>query len=127
MTISLKIKGFDNSSTRFVLSNFKTGAIVDTFFYDEKIQFQLPPGSAGDGVLKEFKIQDLVFQDTFLVVGFDAGQPCSPAAPAEISILNIKIECRDNGTPNDPTDDKLVFWLTPNIFNPPVSTATPFA
>ena len=123
LTISLKIKGFDNSSTRFVLSNFKTGAVVDTFFYDEKIQFQLPPGSAGDGVLKEFKIQDLVFQDTFLVVGFDAGQPCSPAAPAEISILNIQIECRDNGTPNDPTDDKLVFWLTPNIFNPPVSTA----
>jgi hypothetical protein len=122
LTISLKIKGFDNSSTRFVLSNFKTGAVVDTFIYDEKIELQLPPGSAGDGVLKEFKIQDLIFQDTFLVVGFDAGNPCSAAASAAILISNVQISCHDSGTPDDPTDDRLVVGFTPKLFNPTIQS-----
>ncbi len=117
LTISLKIKGFDNSSTQFILSDFSTGAVVDTFFYDKNIVFSLPPGSA-DGAAKNFKIKDLLFQDTFLVVSFAANNPCSAAAPAVILISNIKISCHDNGTPDEPTDDKLIFWLTPKIYNP---------
>ncbi len=122
LTISLKIKGLDNSSTRFVVTDLNNNTVVDTFDYDKNISFVLPPGSAGDGVLKKFKLQDLLVKDSFLVLTFESGSPCSVSAPTEISLLNFRVECRDNNTPNNAKDDKLVIWFTPRIINPPVAS-----
>lgn len=122
LTISLKVNGFDNSSTRYTVTDLETGAVPDTFFYEQNSSFSLPPGSAGDGSEKRFVIRDLVFQTASDTVSFSAGNTCSPAAPAAVLMTNFKISCHDNGTSDDPTDDKVVFWLTPKIYNPPVPT-----
>lgn len=122
LTISLKVNGSGNSSTRYTVSDFETGELVDTFFYDQNISFSLAPGSAGDGSVKRFIIRDLVFQTASDTLSFDAGNTCSSTAPAAIQVADYKISCHDNGTPSDPTDDKVVFWLTPKIYNAPTPT-----
>ncbi|HND87793.1 MAG TPA: VCBS repeat-containing protein, partial [Saprospiraceae bacterium] len=122
LTISLKIKGFDNSSTQFVVTDIGSNTVVDTFEYDKNVSFALPPGSAGDGNIKTFKVYDLLFQDTFQVLTFESGIPCSSAAPTEILASNFRIGCRDNNTPGNPKDDRLVIWLTPRLINPPITS-----
>lgn len=122
LNISLNVNGFDNSSTRYTVSDFETGAILDTFLYGQTSSFALAPGSAGDGSVKRFIVRDLVFQTASDTVSFSAGNPCSSNAPAAVLIPNFKISCQDNGTPDDPTDDKVVFWLTPKIYNAQVPT-----
>jgi len=122
LTIALKVNGSDNSSTQYTVSNLETGAVRDTFFYGQNISFSLPPGSAGDGSVKRFVVRDLIFPSATDTLSFDAGKPCSATAPAVIQITNVAVSCHDNGTPNDPTDDKVVFWFTPKIYNQPFPT-----
>jgi|GEM_PF-1559589 len=122
LTISLKVNGSDNSLTRYTVSDVETGAVLDTFFYGQNISFSLPPGSAGDGSVKRFIIRDLVFQTASDTLSLDAGKTCSAVAPAAIQMAHFTVSCHDNDTPNDPTDDKVVVWLTPKIYNPPAPT-----
>lgn len=122
LTVSLMVNGFDNSSTRYTVSEFESGAMLDTFFYGQNSSFALPPGSAGDGDVKRFIIRDLVFQSASDTLIFDAGNSCSATAPAAIQMAQVAVSCHDNDTPGDPTDDKVVVWLTPKIYNPPIPT-----
>lgn len=122
LTISLKVNGSGNSSTRYTVSDFESGAVLDTFFYDQNISFALQPGSAGDGSVKRFIVRDLVFQSASDTLSLDAGKTCSATAPPAIQMAQATVSCHNNGTPDDPTDDKVVVWLRPKIYNAPIPT-----
>jgi hypothetical protein len=107
-------------SSRYRISTLSGDVFTpDTLWYNQPTFVRLPAGSAG-GANQLVTISDIIAPNISKQFNLEGLNTCSPNAPATIHPLQTFVSgCNDNGTPNDPLDDKVTFSLHFRLYNAP--------
>ncbi len=104
-------------SDRYYLTNPLDSLPLDTFWYNQIQVLRFPPGSAGDGIQRAKVIHDLLDPALSEWIFADPVPHCSSEVPATIDIFQLDSWCYSSETPNDPSDDRVVFYFTAQLSN----------